>query len=155
MSTLRAPAVRFYDVQREMNRFLDSFFPTSKRRTDEDGPESAVWRPIVDVHEDDLGFVIDVELPGIQKESTSINFQDGTLTVSGERGYSYDATEQPSDGSSTKAHRLERLYGKFLRSFTFPAAINAEAITAKFEHGVLKIMVPKAEEIRPKQIEIK
>lgn len=151
MSTLRTPMVRFYDVQREMNRFLDSFFPTTRRRNDEDGSESAVWRPVVDVHEDESGFVIDVELPGLTKEDVKINLQDGTLTVAGERSYTYEAKEgerQPN------AHRIERFYGKFLRSFTFPAAINAEGVSARFENGILTVHVPKAEELKPKQIEI-
>jgi len=154
MSTLRTPTVRFYDVQREMNRFLDSFFPTTaRRRTDEDGPESAVWRPVVDVHEDEQGFLIDAELPGLTKEDVKIDFQDGTLTVAGERSYSYEKKE--GDATAPKnAHRLERFYGKFLRSFTFPSAVNSDAISAHFQDGVLKIMVPKAEELKPKRIEI-
>ncbi len=151
MSTLRTPTVRFYDVQREMNRFLDSFFPTTRRRNDEDGADSAVWRPVVDVHEDELGFVIDAELPGLTKEDVKINFQDGTLTVAGERSYHYEAKEGEKQPN---AHRIERSYGKFLRSFTFPAAINADGIAARFENGMLSVRVPKAEELKPKQIDI-
>lgn len=155
MSTLRTPVVRYYDVQREMNRFLDSFFPSTRRRTDEDGnSESAVWRPVVDVHEDEHGFVIDVELPGLRKEDVTINFQDGTLTIAGERSYGYESTNGEK-GEKKNAHRIERVYGKFLRSFNFPAAVNAESIAASFTNGVLSVVLPKAEELKPKQIEIK
>jgi HSP20 family protein len=150
------------DLQREMNRIFDSVFPTPRKATEE-GFESAVWRPVVDVHEDQNSYYIDAELPGLTREDVKINYQDGTLSVSGERNYRYEKKSDEANGANgngngsgdRNAHRLERFYGKFFRSFSFETAVNADAITAKFENGVLTIAVPKAEAIRPRQIEIR
>lgn len=161
MSIVRYPGFNIHgfqrDLQREMNRLFDGFFPTS-RKTSEDGFESAVWRPVVDVHEDDHTYLIDVELPGLTRDDINLNFQDGTLSIAGERSYGYekkgDAGNGTVQGKEKSAHRLERFYGKFHRSFTFPAAVNSDGIKASFENGVLKISVPKAEEVKPRQIAI-
>jgi HSP20 family protein len=166
MSIIRNPSVHVYglqrDLQREMNRLLDNFFPTTPKRTSEDTFESAVWRPVVDLHEDGNSYVIDAELPGLTRDDVKISFQEGTLTISGERNYRYEKKEgedaPEADGGvrakERTAHRMERIYGKFLRSFTFPSAVNAEAISARFDNGVLTITVPKADAVKPRQIEI-
>lgn len=160
MSIIRYPAGNFglfqRDLQREVNRLFDSFFPTTRKSADE-GFESAVWRPMVDVHEDEHNFVIDAELPGLKREEIKINFQDGTLSISGERSYQHEKKANGENGNGEKeknAHRVERFYGRFHRSFTFPTAVNSDRISAKFEHGVLTITVPKAEEVRPRLIEV-
>lgn len=169
MSIIRNPSVNVYglqrDLQREMNRLLDNFFPTTPKRASDEGFESAVWRPVVDIHEDGDSYVIEAELAGLSKEDVKISFQDGTLTLSGERGYRHEkkASENGNgaDGGvevkekERTTHRMERIYGKFFRSFTFPGAINAEGIAARFENGVLTITVPKAEVVKPRQIEIR
>ena len=129
--------------QREMNRFFNDFFPALK----DEANRSAVWRPSVDLHEDENAYTVDVELPGVNKEDVNVNFQDGALSISGDRKYENESKEQ-------NAHRIERFYGKFHRSFTFPTAINGDGITASYENGLLKISVPKAEEVKPHQIEI-
>ena len=136
---------------------FDNFFPARKGNGDE-GFESAVWRPVVDVHEDEHNFIVDCELPGLSREDIKINFQDGTLSISGERNYTYE--QKPNEANGTvqdkgkSAHRVERFYGKFHRSFTFPTAVNPDAIKANFDHGVLTVTVPKAEEVKPRLIEI-
>ena len=124
MSIVRYPGFNIHgfqrDLQREMNRLFDGFFPTS-RKSSEDGFESAVWRPVVDVHEDDHTYLIDVELPGLTRDDINLNFQDGTLSIAGERSYGYekkgDAGNGTVQGKEKSAHRLERFYGKFHRSF--------------------------------------
>lgn len=161
MSIVRYPAIGIQgvqrDLQREMNRLFDTFFPTT-RKTTEEGFESAVWRPMVDVHEDEHSYIIDAELPGMGREDVRINFQEGTLTLSGERSYRHEKRENGENGENgakdKNCHRLERFYGKFFRSFTFPSAVNADAITAKFDNGLLTITVPKAETVKPRQIQI-
>lgn len=157
MSIVRYPAIGIHgvqrDLQREMNRLFDTFFPTTRKATEE-GFESAVWRPMVDVHEDEQSYVIDAELPGLRREDVRINFQDGVLAISGERNYGYEKKEGENGGKERNCHRLERFYGKFHRTFTFPSAVNADGIRAKFDNGILTITVPKAETVRPRQIEI-
>jgi HSP20 family protein len=159
------PVNEVMNLQREMDRWVERFFPVG--RGEDDAARSAVWRPVVDIHETDTAYVIDAELPGMRKEDVTINYQDGVLTVSGERRYSYEDPAAEAEGTgngntegrvSTEkkntCHRLERYYGRFHRSFSFPTAVNPEQISARFENGVLKVTVPKAEQVRPRQIDI-
>ena len=145
--------------QREMSRLFDTLVPAPRRTADPE-PETAVWRPGVDVHEDENGFYIDLELPGLTRENVKINFQEGTLTISGERRYAYEKNEgnpeaqNNTQGKEKSVHRMERVYGRFFRSFNLPSTVHPEGITAKFEDGVLKVAVPKAEKLKPRQIEI-
>ena len=157
------------NLQREMDRLVDRFFPVT--RNDEDGARSAVWRPIVDIHEDENSYMIDAELAGMRKEDVKISYQDGVLSIAGERRYEYEekvpAAESNGNGngqhegrvstekrSSRSCHRMERFYGRFHRSFSFPTAVDPDGITAKFEDGILKVVVPKAEQVKPRQITI-
>jgi HSP20 family protein len=168
------PMNEVMNLQREMDRIVDRFFPVA--RPDDDAARSAVWRPTVDVHEDENSFVIDAELPGMRKEDVKISFQDGVLSLSGERRYEYEekepVAEKPNgngngNGEGTvegrvsverktgrSCHRMERFYGRFHRTFTFPTAVNPDTISARFENGILKVVVPKAEQVKPRQIEI-
>ena len=130
--------------QREMNRLFEDFFPVRKSSEEK---ESGVWRPSVDVHEDENSYAIDVELPGLNKEDVRVNYQDGSLSISGERKYENESNEK-------NAHRIERFYGKFHRTFTFPSVVDGDKITAAYNNGVLQITVPKTEEVKPRQIEI-
>ena len=164
MSIVRHPAINVYgvqrDLQREVNRLLENFFPAAPRHAAGEGGESVAWRPMVDIHEDAASYVIDAELPGLSREDVKINFQDGTLTLSGERSYKYEKKETPEAGeaaeeNTTKSrYRTERLYGKFNRSFTFSSPVDADGITARFDSGVLTVTVPKAHIARPRQIDI-
>jgi HSP20 family protein len=156
------PMNEVLNLQREMDRIVDRFFPPS--RQDDDAARSAVWRPSVDIHEDENAYTIDAELPGLRKEDVTISFQDGVLSVSGERKYEYE-DKAPAEGngngdakpavkSGRSCHRMERYYGRFHRSFTFPTAINPDNINARFQDGILKVVVPKAEQVKPRQIDI-
>ena len=129
--------------QSEMNRLFDDFFPARR----EGNGNTALWHPTVDVHEDEHSYLIDAELPGLKKEDVKVNFQDGVLTISGERKYENESKEK-------NAHRVERFYGKFSRTFNFPSTINGDGISASYDNGVLKITVPKAEEVKPRQIAV-
>ena len=128
--------------QREMGRLFQDFFPARTENNSTGG-----WHPTVDVHEDEQAYLVDVELPGVAKDDVKVNFHEGSLTISGERKYENESKEK-------NAHRVERFYGKFSRTFNFPSTINSEKIAASYENGVLKITVPKAEEVKPRQIEI-
>lgn len=167
------PMNEVMNLQREMDRLVDRFFPAT--RTDDEAARSAVWRPTVDIHEDENSYTIDAELPGMKKEDVKISFQDGVLSISGERRYEYEevptAEEKGGNGNGKgegtvegrvpvekragrSCHRMERFYGRFHRSFTFPTAVNPDAINARFDNGVLKVSVPKAEQVKPRQIQI-
>ncbi|MFZ1730991.1 MAG: Hsp20/alpha crystallin family protein [Bacteroidota bacterium] len=138
------PVNEMMSLQREMNRFFNGM--PSRTNRDEDY-ESAVWSPMTDITEDVDKYELSFDLPGMKKEQIRMNFSDNTLKISGERA----STEQKKDATS---HRIERVSGKFYRSFTFPTQVNAEHISATYTDGVLVVTVPKAEEVKPRQISI-
>jgi HSP20 family protein len=90
---------------------------------------------------------VTVELPGVQLDDLQITMEDGLLTIQGER-------QVASESSEEQYHRLERSSGAFRRAITLPAHIMADAVEASMEDGVLRILVPKAEEAKPKRIQV-
>ena len=106
-----------------------------------------VWRPAVDIYEEEDGVALKAELPGIDKKDISIDVKDGVLTLSGERTVKNETNEK-------NYYRRERTYGKFQRRFNLPEGVNAEEITADFKDGVLKVHIPKAEVEEPRKITI-
>jgi len=139
------PASELETMQREIGRLFGNFTP---RGTKNEEYESAVWSPVADIVEDANNYTIAFDMPGIEKKDIKINIADNTLSISGERKY----TDEKKDATM---HRIERSYGKFYRSFGFPASVVTDKINASFKDGVLTVTVPKAEEAKPKQIEIK
>lgn len=112
------------------------------------GTAKAAWMPAVDISERKDAYQVAVDLPGVRIDDVEITFQDGLLTIQGER---YDA----HDSSEEKVHRAERCYGPFLRSITLPSHVMADAIDASAQDGVLQILVPKAAEVHAKRIQIR
>jgi HSP20 family protein len=103
--------------------------------------------PAVDVYEDKENFVVKAELPGMKKEDIDVSLHDGTLSISGER---------KSEGKveSGEVHRSERFFGRFQRTVALPATVDAGRIKAQYTDGVLTVTLPKAEEAKPKQIDV-
>lgn len=120
--------------------FRFPFFP------EETAAPASAWNPAVDVLEEKERIVVKVEAPGVDEKDLRVMFEDGILTVTGERQF-----ERKEDSNY---HRIERAYGSFSRSFTLPPSIDASRIAANYRNGVLEIEVPKKEESRPKQISI-
>ena len=89
-----------------------------------------------------------VELPGVGTGDLEITFEDGLLTIQGERHFAHDSAEE-------KVHRIERRYGAFRRSITLPSHVQADKIEASAQDGVLLILVPKAREVHPKRIQVR
>ena len=132
----------FGNIRDSFGRLFDLAFPT---RTAE---SFADWTPSLDAHEDQDKFVVAVEIPGMKKEDMNVSVHDGVLTVSGERKSEKDV----KDGT---VHRRERFYGKFSRSVSLPSAVRADKVNATYKDGVLTIEIPKAEEAKPKTVEVK
>ena len=109
---------------------------------------STTWEPALDISERKDAYLVTVELPGLKPEDLDITMEDGLLTIKGERQFTSESSEQ-------QFHRVERRYGAFRRSITLPAHAMAEEIQASFEDGVLQILVPKAEEAKPKRIQVR
>lgn len=104
--------------------------------------------PRVDVHEDEDNYYIDADLPGMQKKDISINIENNVLTLTGSRE---DKREEKKKGY----YRLERQTGRFERSFHLGENTDFSKADAEFEQGVLKVVIPKKEELKPKQLDIK
>jgi len=106
------------------------------------------WTPAVDVFEDKDKYVVKAELPGMKKEDIEVSLDGNTLTISGERKHE----EEKKEGET---YRSERFFGRFQRSVTLPAAVQANKIEASYKDGMLTVTLPKSEEAKPKQIQIK
>jgi len=109
----------------------------------------ADWAPSVDIEEADDKYVIKADLPGVDKKDIDVKLENGVLSIRGEK-----QTEKET-GKGTKRHRTERFHGTFARSFTLPDAVKAEKVDASYKDGVLSLTIPKAEEAKPKSIDIK
>ena len=136
-----SPFDRLASFRDEINRLFDNDSPAR-----ESGLFSG-WTPALDVYDEKDRFLVSVELPGMQKEEINLSFQDGVLTVSGER-------KHEREGKEGETFRSERYFGKFQRSVSMPAAVDAGKVTATYKDGVLLIDLPKAEEAKPKQIQV-
>jgi len=105
------------------------------------------WVPAVDLYEDKDGLTVKCELPGMKKEDIDISLHEGFLTISGERKHE----EQKKTG---EAYRTERYEGRFSRTLSLPSKVEADKISATYKDGVLTVELPKAEEAKPKQIQV-
>ena len=104
------------------------------------------WVPPVDINESDKDFLITVEVPQIDKDDIKVQVQNGMLNISGERKY---------ENEDKKAHRIERYYGSFQRSFKLPDNVKEDKIHADHKNGVLYLSLPKSEEAKPALLDIK
>ena len=93
--------------------------------------------------------MIKADLPGVDKKDIEVKLENGVLSIRGEK------QTETETGKGTKRHRTERFHGTFARSFTLPEAVKADQVDASYKDGVLKLAIPKAEEVKPKAIDIK
>lgn len=108
---------------------------------------TAEWAPSVDIKEESGKFVLQADIPGVKPEEIDVSMEDGVLTIKGEK-----KTEAKTEQKGYK--RVERTYGSFYRRFSLPDTANADAISAKSKHGVLEIVIPKREAVKPKKINV-
>ncbi len=152
MSLVRWNPMRdLIEIEREFNRLFrdfDSRFGFNIAQGTDENLDNAVWSPLSDIYEDDDTYKLRLDLPGVKKDEVKISYSDGRLTITGER-------KQEKETGNHKYHRVERMYGKFYRSFDLPEKIKEDQITAEFKEGQLTISIPKAEEAKPKEIPIK
>jgi len=131
------------NLQVQLNRLFESF---ARFTPGEEDLVSGTWVPPVDVAETQDRIVVRAEVPGLRQEDISIEFENGLLTIKGERKL------EKSEGMTW--HRVERTYGNFSRSFTLPRSVDPEKIAASYREGILEVEVPKREEAKPKHIRI-
>jgi HSP20 family protein len=108
---------------------------------------TAEWAPAVDIKEESDKFVLEADIPGVKPEDIDVSMEDGVLTIRGEK-----KTEAKTEKEGYK--RVERTYGSFYRRFSLPDTANPDAISAKSKHGVLEIVIPKREAVKPKKINV-
>ncbi len=104
--------------------------------------------PAMDISEEETRYVVTVELAGVGKDDVTVELEEGILTVRGEK-------KSEREEKKAKRHWVERSYGSFVRSFTLPANADADRIEASFRDGVLRLVIPKTEEAKPKTIAIR
>lgn len=134
---------RLASLREQMDRLFDFSVPSR------DTGLFSGWSPALDVFDDQESFVAQVELPGMKKDDIAVSLHDGVLTVSGERKH-----DSNTGGQEGHAFRSERYFGKFQRSVTLPARVDSAKVKAAYQDGVLTITLPKAEEAKPRHIDV-
>jgi HSP20 family protein len=134
-------------VNRIQSRINELFEDALGRTRAQQSAAAGVWYPPVDILESKDSYLIRAELPGMKNEDLKTEVNAGILTLSGER-----KLEQPANG--VEYHRVERVTGKFSRSFHVPQTVNPDGIKATYRDGILEVQVPKADEAKPRQIAI-
>jgi HSP20 family protein len=149
MALVRWDPVRELDsFQSDMNRLFDGFFGRTSGATGSNGHGyGRRWIPSMDLVETDGELVLRADLPGLDRDDVEIEVKDNVLTVSGERKAEH---EEKDEGF----YRVERAFGRFSRSLGLPEGVDAIAVAAKFDRGVLEIRIPKPEERQPTKVEI-
>lgn len=149
-----APLVRWnpFREMEEMQSRMNALFSADPLKIIDPNREERLsateWIPPVDITEDDKEYLIKADLPEMKKEDVHVTFEEGVLTITGER-----KTEK--EEKSRRYHRIEREHGRFMRSFTLPENAEAAKIAAEFKEGVLLLRVPKNPKIGPKVLEVK
>lgn len=142
MALVRWQPSRSFGFGREVDRLFDHFWggaPTGEGA-------QAIWSPSVDVTEREDNIVVTAELPGVKSEDVKVTVEDNVLTIEGEK-------KKESESGEGRTHRVERSYGRFVRSFRLPA-VDADSIAASYSEGILKVSLPKPETAKPKQISV-
>ena len=143
MLTRWDPFRELMTIRNTMDRLFDSVIAGSPTTW-----QPAAWDLALDVTESEDEFTVKASLPGINPDDLEITFTNNTLTIKGE-------TKEEKDVEKAHYHLRERRYGSFARSITLPAGIETDKIQANYEVGVLKLRLPKAEEVKPKKIAIR
>jgi HSP20 family protein len=140
------PVRELNSLQQEMNRLFSTFFDTPPGGNG--GTIGRRWIPAMDLVETDDHYVLTADLPGLGEGDINLEFEGDVLTLSGERKSEHTDRKEGF-------YRLERATGTFSRSLTLPEGIDPEAVTAKFDSGVLEVTIPKPEQRKPKKVAIK
>ena len=143
-------AIVKWDPFREMEDMFDRYTKAVgwPRRGSQELMATGDWSPRVDISETDHEFIIKAEIPEVKKEDVKVTVDNNVLTIRGER-------KQEKEEKGKKFHRVERYYGSFARSFTLPENVDQAKIDASFKEGMLNLKLPKTEEAKAKEIEVK
>lgn len=134
----------FEEIQKEMDRLFNDAF----RGLNREQSEASILSPEVDIYEKDNNVIIEMDIPGIDKDQLEIKVEDDILSIRGEK-------KLEREDKSKDYHRYERCCGAFQRVFRLPEYVNSEEIRARYEDGVLKIELPKKEEVKKEAVKVK
>ena len=134
---------RWSNLRDELNSFFEMPFWSSSARA---GQLFTGWSPALDLYQSTNNILAVIELPGMRKEDIEISLHNGTLTISGER--------KRGGTGGDKAERTERYIGTFRRSIALPTRVDANKVSATYRDGILTVTLAKAEEVKPKQIQV-
>jgi len=132
-------------LQERMNRVFED--AAGRGWKGEEPSPTTSWSPAVDIYETDNQIMVQAELPGIEKKDIALQLENNVLTLKGERRFEKETKQE-------NYHRIERSYGGFSRAFTIPTIVDEEKIRADYKDGILKIELPKKEQVKSKQIKI-
>src|ERR1041385_4326938 len=144
-------AISRWDPFRDLNSLQDRMnrlFDDAGRSWRPDEPSATTtWSPAVDIFETEGEIIVKAELPGVDRKDIALHLENNVLTVKGERKFEKETKEE-------NYHRIERAYGAFSRAFSIPTTVEEDKIRADYKDGILKIALPKKEQVKPKQIQI-
>ena len=141
------PTRELSSLQGEMNRLFNTFFEAPGQAGNGGTGMTNRWIPAMDLVEEDEHYVLRADLPGMKEDDVNIELENNVLSVSGER-------KHESTDKGNGFYRMERSSGSFSRSLTLPEGVDAEAIAASFEDGVLELRIPKPEQRKPHRVRI-
>src|SRR5438876_10503191 len=139
MSLIRLDPFREFNTPSRLGSFFGKDWESPTLTT--------AWNPSVDIFENDNEVVIKAELPGMNAKDIDVRLENNVLTLKGERHFEKETKEE-------NYHRVEREYGSFSRSFALPRAVNGDRVSAEYKDGILKIVLTKKEETKPKAIKV-
>ena len=147
MSIIRRDPLSLIDyMQQEFNK-LHAGTALTRRTDDNDSVVTSDWAPAVDIKEEENRYLITADIPGVKPEEIEVHMEEGVLSIKGER-------ESNKEEEKENYKRIERSHGVFYRRFTMPDNANADKISAKSEHGVLEVSIPKKEAAQARKISV-
>jgi HSP20 family protein len=141
----RDPFSELRNLQEDFGRIFSSTLP--RLISGEEGILGGNWSPVVDIYEDKDMITLEADLPGMKPGDFTLSIENYRLTLSGERKFE-------KENKDNNWRRVERGYGSFSRSFSLPSTVNVEAVNAEFKDGVLRVSLPKREEVKARQIQV-
>lgn len=141
----RDPFGELRSIQEDFNRVFNSTLP--RLFGGDEGVLGGAWSPSVDIYEDENAITLEADLPGMKPGDFNLSIENYRLTLSGERKF-----EKENKGDNWR--RVERSYGSFTRTFSLPSTVNVDEVNAEFRDGVLRVTLPKREEVKARQIQV-
>jgi len=128
-------------LRADMDRLFSSLFGNASEERE------GFWSPVIDIEEDNENITVKAEIPGTKKEDIKVSVQGNMLNITGER-------KQESETKNKTFHRVERAYGRFSRMITLPTDVDSDNVKASYKDGILIIILPKPESVKPKHIDV-